>query len=531
MQVTETSTEGLKREYSVVIAAEDMARRLDGKLQKISLNISMPGFRPGKVPTSLVKKIHGDSVMGEVLDEAVRETTAQIIQDKELRPAVQPKIEVKDFVQGSDLTYEIALEVLPDIELPDFSKIKMERLVADIPEEKIQDVIGNLASQQTSFEDRGEGANAEDGDAVTIDFEGSIDGQMFEGGAAKGHQLLLGANTFIPGFEDQLLGTSVGDSREVKVTFPENYQATELAGKEAVFKVDVSAVKKPLPVEINDDLAKKMGMENLDALTKAVREQAVREHDNVSRVRLKRSLLDILADTMKFEVPAAMIEMEFEQVWSQVEQDMANQGVDTSGIDPADDGALDDMKTEYREISDRRVRLGLLLAEVGRINNLEIMKEELSQALSQEARRYPGQEREVYEHFQKHPEAMAQLQAPLLEEKAVDFIIELADVSENKITHEELMRPPGEDEDEKAVLESFEKKGKKSKSDGDGKGKAKVKAKKPASKKPVAKKSEGKKPAAKKPAAKKPAAKKSTAKKTAGKKAPAKSTKKTVKKT
>jgi len=530
MQVTETSTEGLTREYSVVITADDMERRLNGKLQTISLSLSMPGFRPGKVPVSLVKKIHGQSVMGEVLDEAVRETTAQLIQDKELRPAVQPKVEIKDFKEGTDLTYEISVEVLPEIAMPDFSKIKVERWVADVPEEKIEEVIGNLASQQTAFEDKGEGAKAEDGDAVTIDFEGSVDDELFEGGTAKGHQLLLGSNTFIPGFEDQLMGVSVGDSRDVKVTFPEDYQATELAGKDAVFKVDVTAVKKPLPVEIDDDLAKKMGMENLVALTNAVREQAVREHDNVSRARLKRSLLDNLSESMKFEVPVSMIEMEFSQVWAQVEQDMERQGVDK-----AEPGDLDKMKEEYRDISDRRVRLGLLLAEVSRENKLEVTQDELSQALTEEARRYPGQEREVYEHFQNHPEAMAQLQAPLLEEKAVDFIIELAEVTEKKVTHDELMRPPSEDEESEAEAKpkATKKKAAKKKTESDGEKKApakkaaakKTEDKKPAAKKTAAKKSKDQKPAAKKAAPKKPAAKKPAAKKT-----PAKSAAKTTKK-
>jgi len=453
----------------------------------------MPGFRPGKVPTSLVKKLHGESVMGEVLDEVVRETSAQLIKERELRPALQPKIEIKKFEEGSDLTYEIAMEVLPEITLPDFSKIKLDRWVAEIPEEKIQEVIGNLASQQQSFEDKGEGAKADDGDAVTIDFDGSLDGESFEGGSGKGHQLLLGANTFIPGFEDQLIGVSVGENRDVEVTFPENYQASELAGKDAVFKVDVTAVKKPIPVEVDDDFAKKMGMADLEALTTAVREQAVREHDNVSRSRLKRSLLDSLSDSMKFEVPVAMIELEFEQVWSQVEQDMTRQGVDTSGIDASEGETLEEMKVEYREIADRRVRLGLLLAEIGRENKLEVTQEEISKALTEEARRYPGQEREVYEHFQNHPEAMAQLQAPLLEDKAVDFIIELADVKEVKVSHDDLMKPPGEDDEAKEKPKS---------------GKKKPAVKKAADKKPVAKKSKAEKPAAKKPEAKKTAPKK-----------------------
>jgi trigger factor len=526
MQFTETSAEGLKREYAVVITAADMDGRLNGKLQTISQTISMPGFRPGKVPASLVKKIHGRSVMGEVLDEAVRETTAQLIKDKELRPAIQPKVEIKSFEEGGDLTYEISMELLPEIELPDFSKIKLDRWIADTPDSKIDEVIGNLATQQKSFEDKGEGAKSENGDAAVIDFAGSVDDELFEGGTAKGHQLELGSGTFIPGFEEQLVGVAAGDSLDVKVSFPENYQAEELAGKDAVFKVDVTAVKKAMPVSIDDDLAKKMGMENLAALTEAVREQALREHDNVSRARLKRSLLDSLSDTMTFEVPVSMIEMEFNQIWAQVEQDMAQQGVDTS-----DANAMDETKDEYQVIANRRVRLGLLLAEIGRVNKLEVSQEELSRALTEEARRYPGQEREVYEHFQNNPEAMAQLQAPVLEEKAVDFILELADVTEVKVTHDELMKPPSEDgdaEEEKPKAKAKAKKAPKKKAEKDGD--KKPAAKKAAAKKPAAKKAAAKKPAVKKPAAKKAAPKKPAAKKPAAKKAPAKAAAKTAKK-
>ena len=440
MQVTENNAEGLKREYSVVIPAADMARRLDGKLFNISQNLNMPGFRPGKVPPNLVKKIHGESVMGEVLDEAVRESTEQLVKDKELRPAVQPKIEIKDYEEGADLTYDIAFELLPEIALPDFSKIKLERWIADIPDTKIEEVLNHLASQQKSFEDKGDGATAEMGDAAMIDFTGIIDGDEFDGGTAKGHQLELGSNSFLPGFEEQLIGVKAGDSRDVNVTFPDNYPAEPVAGKDAVFKVDVTAVKKSIPVEINDDLAKQVGMENLDALKDAVREQAVREHDNVSRARLKRSLLDELSDAEQFEVPQSMLDMEFQQIWAQVEQDMAQQGVEPD----SDPKALDDMKDEYRNIANRRVRLGLLLAEEGRQNDIQVSQDDLSRALTEQARQYPGQERQVYEHFQNHPEAMAQLQAPLMEEKSVDFILELADVSELKVTHEELMAPPSD---------------------------------------------------------------------------------------
>lgn len=441
MQVTENSANGLTREYSVVITASDMESRLDSKLQTISQTVQMPGFRPGKVPSTLVKKIHGKSVMGEVLDEAVRESTEKLVKDNELRPAVQPKIEIKSFEEGADLSYDITFELLPDISLPDFSKIKLERWVADIPDEKIQEVLDHLASQQKSYVDKGEGAKAEMGDAIVIDFAGFVDGEAFEGGTAKGHQLELGSNAFIPGFEEQLVGVAVGDAREVKVTFPKDYSAEGLSGKDAVFKIDVTEVKKTVPVEINDDLAKQVGMENLDALKSAVREQAVREHDNVSRARLKRSLLDIMADNENFEVPQSMVAMEFEQIWAQVEHDMTHQGVDKD----ADPEALEKMKEEYQGIANRRVRLGLLLAEVGRQNQIQVSQEEISGAVTAEARRYPGQEREVYEHFQNHPEAMAQLQAPLMEEKSVDFILELAEVTDRKVTHEELMAPPSED--------------------------------------------------------------------------------------
>lgn len=486
MQVTENNAEGLKREYSVVITASDMERRLNGKLEALSQEIRMPGFRPGKVPPNLVKKIHGKSVMGEVLDEAVRESTEQLIKDNDLRPAVQPKIEIKDYEDGSDLSYSIAIELLPDISLPDFSKIKLDRWVADIPDEKIEEVLGNLAKQHKSFADKGAGAKIETGDAAVIDYEGSVNGVLFDGGTAKDHQLEIGSNTFIPGFEEQLIGAAAGDHRDVEVTFPDNYQAAALAGQKALFKVDITEIKKSLPAEQNDELAKQLGMENLDALKKAVREQAEREHDNVSRARLKRSLLDSLSDSEKFEVPQTLLDLEFTQIWSQVEQDMARQDVDLE----SDPKVLEDMKSDYQAIADRRVRLGLLLAEVGRQNKIEVGQEELSRALSEEARRYPGQEREVYEHFQKNPEDMARLQAPLMEEKSVDFILELTAVTEKKVSHDELMAPPSEDSD-----------------------------------KPPAKKAKKAAPA-KKPATKKAAADKKTASKSSKTKAPAKAEKK-----
>ncbi|MCW5752961.1 MAG: trigger factor [Alphaproteobacteria bacterium] len=434
MQVTETSSEGLKREFRIVVGADDIERRLTSKLNELGQRVRLPGFRPGKVPPKLLRQQYGKAVMSEVLEEAVNAGAQKAVADNSLRPALQPRVEVTRFEDGADLEYTVAIEVLPDIVPGDFGAIQLEKLVVNVDDAQVEQALERLANQQKTFKVAPEGKAAASGDAVLIDFVGKKDGVAFEGGSAQDHQLELGSGAFIPGFEDQLVGAKAGEAREVKVTFPEAYGNTDLAGKEAVFEVTVKEVREAEPVAVDDELAKRYGFENLEGLRKAVREQIQQEHGQITRNRLKRSLLDALAGSHDFPVPAGMVDLEFEQIWKQAEQDPEMAAA------PEED--KDKQKGEYRAIAERRVRLGLLLSEVGRLNNIDVKPEEVTRAMMEQARRFPGQERQVMEYFQKTPEAMAQLRAPIYEDKVVDFILELAKVTERPVSAEELLRDP-----------------------------------------------------------------------------------------
>jgi len=442
MQVTETLSEGLKREYKVVVDSADLEGRLSTKLTELSQSVQMPGFRKGKVPVPLLRRTYGKQVMGEVLEQAVNETSTQTLEEKELTPALQPRIEITKFEEGSDLEYTMAVEVMPQFEPVDFKTLTLERLTVEVDDEEVDKRLGQLAEQFKTFEDAAEGEAAKDGDTVVIDFKGMLEGEAFEGGTAEDYSLELGSGSFIPGFEEQLVGAKAGDEKKVEVTFPEEYGAEHLAGKDVVFEVTVKGVKVPLPTVIDDALAEKLGLENLDALKTAVREQVEREYGDVSRNRLKRSLLDTLADEHDFDVPPGMIDMEFEQIWKQVEQDLEQQGKTIAGLDKPEDEA----KAEYRDIAERRVRLGLLLSEVGRQNNLQVTQDEVNRAIAQQAQRFPGQEQQVMEFYQGNPQMQAQLQAPILEDKVVDFIVEMAAVEDKSVSLEELLRDPDEEE-------------------------------------------------------------------------------------
>lgn len=493
MQVTETNSDGLKREYKVVIPAQDIEARLDKEVAKLQGQIKMPGFRPGKAPLSLLKKLHGKNLMGQVLEETVNETSLSVLEEKEVRPAMQPKIAIDEsYDMGKDLTYTMEVEMVPAFDLPDLGKIKLERLVAQADTDQLDEALQNIASEQKNFKKAAKTYKAATGDAVLMDFLGKIDGEAFEGGAGEGHQLEIGSNSFIPGFEDQLVGVKAGDKKDVKVTFPLNYQAENLAGKDAVFEVTVHEVRKPAEVEINDEMAVSLGLENLEALKSVVSEQISKGNESLSRTRLKRSLLDVLADMVSFEVPASMVEMEFEQIWNQLKMDLHRDALaDNPEIKPEDmDEPGDDVKDEYQTIAVRRVRLGLLLSEIGTANDVNVAQEEVTRKIAEEARRYPGQEKQVFEFYQKNPQAMAQVRAPLYEEKVVDYILELAKITDKVVTREALIAAIEEEDEADAA-----------------------KKKAPAKKKASAKKAPAKKAAAKKEPAKKAAAKKVPAKK------------------
>lgn len=436
MQVTETLNDGLKRSYKVIVSATDIAAKLELELDDLSKKVRLPGFRPGKAPKAVLKQRYGQSVMGDVLQRAVQDSSNQAILERGLKPAMQPKIEVVDFAEGKDLEYNLSVEVLPEIVPVDFKTIELERLKAEPGEGELAKALESLARSQKQTKKVEEDRGAKSGDTLVIDFEGFLDGTPFPGGKGSGHALELGSNQFVAGFEDQLIGKRVGDSCDVNIVFPEQYVNDKLAGKPATFKVAVKELREAIPLEQNDEFAKGLGFEDLETLKKAVKDQLSRELTRHSRARMKRQLLDKLADAHSFEVPPSMVDLEFNQIWAQVEEDQ-KRGVQ----DPANAGkSEDDLKAEYRGIAVRRVRLGLLLAEVGRVNNVQVAQDEVNRALGEQARRYPGQEREVVDYFRNNPDALAQLRAPIFEDKVVDFIVELAKVSDKDVSAEELTK-------------------------------------------------------------------------------------------
>jgi trigger factor len=454
MQVVETKNEGLLREYTITLLASEIEEKVDYRLEDLRKTANIPGFRPGKVPTALLKQRFGKNVMGEVLEQAVSESSRQAIEDNTLRPAMQPNIEITKFEEGEDLEYKMAVEIMPEIQPMDFSKIEVERLVAKADEKEVDETIDRLAQQYRNSEPIKRARKSRKGDVVVIDFKGMIDGEAFDGGSAEGHHLELGSNQFIPGFEDQLIGVKAGESHSVPVTFPEDYGADTLAGKEAVFDVEVKEIREMVDTVVDDEFAKTLGQESLEDLRKSIGERLEQDYASLSRERLKRELLDILENEHEFEVPPGMVDAEFDSIWAQVEETRRQQEAGEAEADDEDEGKSDvELKEDYRKISTRRVQLGLLLTEVGNTNNVEVSAEEVNRALMMEAQKYPGREKEFIEMYRNSPEAMATMRAPILEEKVVDFILELANVTDREVSIEELMQLPdaegGAAEDEK----------------------------------------------------------------------------------
>ena len=442
MQVTETVAEGLKREFTVVIPAQSFKERIETRLKDRQRSMRLPGFRPGKVPMALVAKHWGQQVTGEELQSTIGDSSAQIVSDRGLRPAGQPKIEITNFSDDADLEYKMALELLPEIEPMDLSQLELTRTQVEVPEAEIEQALGRLATDQAKSEPVGEPRPTAKDDVVVADFVGRIDGVEFEGGKAEGHYIRIGSNQLIPGFEDQLVGAMPGEKREVKVTFPADYPRRELADKQAVFDVEVKELRQLLPATIDDELAKSLGLDSLEALRQRVREQLESEYGAASRTRLKRQLLDKLAENHNFEMPPGMVEAEFQQIWSQVEADRQ-----AGRTDPDDkDKSEDELKAEYRTIAERRVKLGLLLSEIGRRSQVEVKQDEIGRAVMSEARRYPGQERKVIDFYQNNPDALARVRAPLYEDKVVDYILDTAKVTERKISPEQFAEELKQDE-------------------------------------------------------------------------------------
>ena len=445
MQVTELPADGLKRQFKIVVPAGDLTAKVEERLAEISRTATMPGFRPGKVPAGLLKKQYGQALLGEALEQAVNQGTAKAIDDRGLKPALQPRVELKgDFAEGKDVEFEVAIEVLPEIGQLDFSGVELERLKAVVPDKNVDEALDRIAKGNREQKPVDPPRPAQKGDAIKLDFVGSVDGVEFPGGAAQDYVLEIGSGSFIPGFEDQLVGAEVDKPLDVKVTFPADYGNAELAGKEAVFKCTVKEIREFVDQPIDDELAKKNNFENLQAMRKAVTDRIGQEYAQIARGMIKRELLDKLADTYKFPVPEGLVEGEFNAIWQRIEEAKKN-GEKVEDEDKA--------KQEYRDIAERRVRLGLLLADVGRSNNIDVTPEELNQAIMREAMRFPGQERQVLEFYGKNEQLKEQLRAPIFEEKTVDFILELAKVNEKPVTPEELLeaaRKADEEEDKPA---------------------------------------------------------------------------------
>ena len=445
MQVTELSAEGLKREYKVVVEAAEIAGQVAHRLEELKGRIRMPGFRPGKVPIALLRKQYGRSVMGEVLEQAVNRGSQKAIADHELRPALRPKIEVTSFDEGADLEFTMALEVLPEVPEVDLKKIELTRLVAEVGEETIAGALDRFAKRFQEYEAPAEPRPSQTGDRVIIDFEGRIDGAVFEGGKAEDIPLVLGSGFMLPGFEEQLTGVEAGAEVNVQAQFPEGYPNADLAGKAADFAVKVKEVREPKPVVLDDDLAKGQGFDDLEALQGAVRDGIAREYAQVARAKVKRALLDDLAANYGFQVPAGMVDLEFEAIWKQLKEEM-----ERGGEALAEGKSEEELKEEYRAIAERRVRLGLILSDIGQKNEIKVEQHELNAAIMDQARRYPGQEQKVLDFFRNNPSALDHLRAPLYEDKVVDFILQMANVSERQVTPEELMADP-DAEDEAAA--------------------------------------------------------------------------------
>jgi trigger factor len=443
MQVREISAEGLKHEFTVVVGAEEIEKQVQDRLAEIGRSVRLPGFRPGKAPLALLKKRYGPSVMGEVVERAVNDSSSATLKERNLRPALQPKIEIVSFNEGKDLEYKLAIEVLPEIGPISLDGIALERWKADIPDAEIDQTLERIAKQQrkTTPVDRA----AEKGDFVRIDFKGSVDGVAFPGGSAENYLLELGSGSFIPGFEDQLVGAKADDARTVAVTFPADYGNADLAGKAAEFAVTVKEVRQAEAQPIDESLATAVGMENLAELRQTVRERLEREYSGVARQKLKRELLDQLAGRFSFAVPAGMLDIEFEHLWREVEAER-KRAKESGAPDPEQGKSDDELKAEFRALSERRVRLGLLLNEIGRAHAITVAADELNRAVVERARGFPGQERQVLDFYRNNPQAVDSLRAPIFEDKVVDFILGKAKVTERAVPPDELTAAASKDE-------------------------------------------------------------------------------------
>ena len=452
MQVTETLSEGLKHEFKISVPASDLDAKAGAKLVDLKDKVRINGFRPGKVPVTHLKKVYGRSVMAETIDQTIRDTNTQLFSERGFRLATEPKItmpseqaEVEELLSGkTDLTYTVAIEVVPAIALADFKAFQVEKPVAEVTDSDVDEAIKRIADTNRGYAAKAEGAKAESGDRVTINFKGSINGEVFEGGTGEAIQVVIGSNTFIPGFEEQLTGIGAGETRTLKVSFPKNYMNDKLAGQPAEFETTATTIESPQDIAIDDEFAKTLGLESLDKLKEAARERLVAEFAGATRQRVKRALLDRLDEAHRFEAPPSLVDEEFNLMWNSVKAEMDSAGKTFADEDTTEDAA----KEEYRKIADRRVRLGLVLSEIGEKNKITVTDDEVGRAVIERARSMPGREKEVWDYYRSNAQALAQLRAPIYEDKVVDFILELANVTEKKVSREDLYK---DDEAEKTA--------------------------------------------------------------------------------
>ena len=519
MQTKQTVNEGLKRAYTITITADELAAKVDAEIKKIAPQVKMQGFRPGKVPPNLVKKMHGDQLHAQTLNDTIRDSVDQLTKDEDLRPAMQPSVALnEDYAEGKDAQITVELEVLPVVEAPSVDGLKLEKLIVPVTDEQITEAIEGIAGQNKSYKDAAKTKKAAEGDQLIIDFVGKLDGVEFEGGKAEDAALVIGSGTFIPGFEEQLVGAKTGDEKTITVTFPAEYQAADLAGQEATFDITVKQVKVETETKIDDEFATNLGLDSLDKLKEIMKGQLEQQTAGLTRTQMKRALLDQLAEGHDFAVPQGMVDAEFEQIWTQLQQEAAKEEDPEAALKQ-----IEEEKDEYKSIAERRVRLGLLLSEIGQANGVEVTSQEMTMLIQQASQQYREEDRERFvQYIQSEPMAAAQLRAPLYEDKVVDFLFDKAEVTEREVTAEELQAAIEADDDVEAEKEKAAPKKAAAK---------KAPAKKAPAKKPAAKKAPAKKAPAKKaadteaeekPAAKKAPAKKAPAKKPAAKKAPAK---------
>ncbi len=443
MQVTETKNEGLSREFQVVIPQAHLTERLNAKLEEIKPQVHLKGFRPGKAPTSFLKKLYGPNLMGELIQEEMAAAQAKALDENELTPAMQPQPDVKeglidDVVKGeADLEYSMKVELLPDITPAGLDDLKLTKMIADIEDSEVDEELQKLADQNKTYKDLPKNRNVKEGHKVVIDFKGKVDGEYFDGGAGEDAELVIGSGQFIPGFEEQLIGTKKEDEKVITVTFPEDYQADHLAGKEAEFEVTIKANQEPEDAEVNDELAKQLGFDDLAGLRERIKEMVQGRYDSQTRLHMKRELLDVLDEKHSFDLPPGMVEAEFQQIWQQVQ----NAELDDEDKDKSED----ELQADYRKIAERRVRLGLLLAEIGKDAQVEVPQEELTRAIQTQAMQMGMQPQQLYQMIQERPDILAQIRAPLFEEKVVDHLIDAADVTEKTVSKDELMAEPGDE--------------------------------------------------------------------------------------